>query len=132
MNITLEQAEKAIRAGKKQADAINVPMTIAVVDAGGNLVALARQDNTLLAGLDIAIGKAYTAVAMKMSTADLVPHVQPGAVLYNLEASNMPRTLVPIAGGLPIMVDGEVVGGIGASGGLPDQDQTVAEAAQIA
>lgn len=132
MNVTLEQAEKAIQAAKQKAAEINVPMTIAVVDTGGNLVALSRQDNALLASLDIAIGKAYTAVAMKMSTADLNPLVQPGALLYHLETSNMPRTLVPFAGGLPIQANGEVIGGIGASGGAPDQDHEVAAAGQTA
>ena len=128
MNISLEQAEQAIEAAKRRANEIGVPMTIAVVDMGGNLVALARMDGAILASLDIAIGKAYTAVAMKMSTADLAPMVQPGQPLYNLEVANQPRTLVTFGGGIPLQVNDEVVGGVGVSGGTPDQDQEVAEA----
>jgi cob(I)alamin adenosyltransferase len=94
MSISLEQAEQIIEAAKAKANEIEVPMTIAVVDAGGNLVALARMDTALLASLDIATGKAYTACAMKMSTADLASAVQPGQPLYGLETSNQPRPLV--------------------------------------
>jgi len=130
MNITLEQAEQVIDAAKQKANEIDVPMTIAVVDTGGNLVVLARQNNALLASLDIAIGKAYTAVAMRMSTADLAPLVQPGQLLYHLEIANQPRTLVAFGGGLPLQVNGEIVGGVGVSGGIPDQDHQVAEAAR--
>lgn len=132
MNITLEQAEQAIAAAKQRAREINVPMTIAVVDTGGNLVALSRMDNALLASLDIAVGKAYTAVAMRMSTGDLTALVQPGQLLYHLEIANQPRTLVTFAGGVPVQADGAVIGGIGVSGGLPENDQDVAGAAQAA
>ncbi len=128
MNITLEQAERVIEAARQKAKDIEVPMTIAVVDTGGNLVALARMDDAILASLDIAIGKAYTAVAMRMSTADLAPVVQPGQPLYNIEVANQPRTLVTFGGGIPLQVNDEVVGGVGVSGGTPDQDQEVAEA----
>lgn len=129
MSISLEQAEQIIEAAKAKANEIEVPMTIAVVDAGGNLVALARMDTALLASLDIATGKAYTACAMKMSTADLASAVQPGQPLYGLETSNQPRPLVTFGGGVPLQLNGEVVGGVGVSGGMPDQDQEVAEAA---
>lgn len=130
MNLLLEQAEQAVEAAKAKANEIGVPMTVAVVDTGGNLVALARMDGALLASLDIAIGKAYTATAMKMSTADLSSAVQPGQPLYGLEIANQPRPLVTFGGGVPLQVNGEVVGGVGVSGGMPDQDQEVAEAAQ--
>jgi hypothetical protein len=88
VNITLEQAERVIEAAKAKANDIGVPMTIAVVDTGGNLISLKRMDDAILASLDIAIGKAYTAVAMRMSTADLAAVVQPGEALYNLEIAN--------------------------------------------
>lgn len=130
MSVSLEQAEQLIEAAKNKANEINVPMTIAVVDAGGNLVALSRMDNAILASLDIAVGKAYTATAMKMNTADLTSAVQPGQPLYGLEIANQPRPLVAIGGGVPLQIDGEIVGGVGVSGGMPDQDQTVAEATQ--
>lgn len=130
MNLSLEQAEQAVEAAKVKANEIGVPMTIAVVDTGGNLVALTRMDGAILASLDIAIGKAYTATAMKMSTADLASAVQPGQPLYGLETANQPRPLVTFGGGVPLQINGEVAGGVGVSGGMPDQDQRVAEAAQ--
>jgi uncharacterized protein GlcG (DUF336 family) len=130
MSVSLEQGEQLIEAAKNKANEIDVPMTIAVVDAGGNLVALSRMDNAILASLDIAVGKAYTATAMKMSTADLASAVQPGQPMYGLEIANQPRSLVAIAGGIPLQIDGEIVGGVGVSGGMPDQDKTVAEATQ--
>jgi uncharacterized protein GlcG (DUF336 family) len=130
VNITLEQAERVIEAAKAKANDIGVPMTIAVVDTGGNLISLKRMDDAILASLDIAIGKAYTAVAMRMSTADLAAVVQPGEALYNLEIANQPRTLVAFGGGVPLQANGEIVGGVGVSGGTPDQDQEVAEASQ--
>ena len=132
MNVSLIQAEQVIAAAKAKAAEIDVPMTIAIVDSGGNLVALSRMDNALLASLDIAIGKAYTAVAMKMSTGDLTDLVQPGQILYHLEIANQPRTLVTFAGGLPLSIDGNVIGGVGVSGGAPSQDGEVASAAQVA
>jgi uncharacterized protein GlcG (DUF336 family) len=130
VNITLEQAERVIEAAKAKANDIGVPMTIAVVDTGGNLISLERMDDAILASLDIAIGKTYTAVAMRMSTADLAAVVQPGEALYNLEIANQPRTLVAFGGGVPLQANGEIVGGVGVSGGTPDQDQEVAEASQ--
>jgi cob(I)alamin adenosyltransferase len=129
MSITLEQAERIIAAGKRKANEMGIPMTIAVCDPGGNQVALGRMDNAILASLDYAIGKAYTAVAMKMNTADLVPYVQPGQPLYGLQVGHQPRPLVVLAGGLPLEVNGQLVGGVGVSGGLPDQDGQVAAAA---
>jgi uncharacterized protein GlcG (DUF336 family) len=129
MDITLDKAEALIGACKEKAAEIGVPMTIAVVDRGGNLVALARMDNCLLAALDVAVGKAFTAVAMRMKTGDLAGAVQPGAPLYGLAVAHQPRNLVTISGGVPVAADGEVAGGLGVSGGSPDQDGIVADAA---
>lgn len=129
MSITLDQAEQIITAGKRKASEMGIPMTIAVCDPGGNLVALSRMDNAILASLDYAIGKAYTAIAMNMNTADLTPYVQPGQFLYGLQVGHQPRPLVIFAGGLPLKMNGQLVGGVGVSGGLPDQDGQVAAAA---
>ena len=124
--ISLEQARKVVAAAEGKADEIGVPMNIAVVDAGGNLTAFARQDGAWLGSIDIAQGKAFTARAFDMPTADLAPEAQPGAPLYGIEASNDGRVIV-FAGGIPIEEGDEVVGAIGVSGGTVDQDQEVAE-----
>jgi uncharacterized protein GlcG (DUF336 family) len=129
MEITLERSEAVVAACKAKANELGVPMTIAVVDTGGNLAFLARMDNTLLAGLDIAIGKAFTAVAMRMSTVSLAEYVQPGQALYGLPEAHSPRHLVPFGGGIPLSSNGELIGGVGVAGGSPEQDNEVAQAA---
>lgn len=125
--ISLAQAQKVVHAAIAKADEIGVPMNVAVVDAGNNLTAFVRQDGAWLGSVDIAQGKAYTARAFDMPTADLAPEAQPGKSLYGIEASNDGRIIV-FAGGIPIEDGDEVVGAIGVSGGTVDQDQEVAEA----
>ncbi|MDX6656813.1 MAG: hypothetical protein QOH62_1606 [Solirubrobacteraceae bacterium] len=114
-------------AAQAKAVEIGVPMNIAVVDEGGNLVAFARMDDAWLGSIDIAQNKAYTARAFDMPTKDLAPLAQPGGPLYGIEASNRGRLIV-FAGGIPLVSGGRVVGAIGVSGGSVEQDQEVAEA----
>ena len=128
MGITLEQAEAVVAAGRVEAESIGVPMNIAVVDAGNNLTAFARQDGAWLGSIDIAQNKAYTARAFDSATGDLYPETQPGGSLYGLSASN-DGNVITFPGGIPLK-DGEtIVGAVGVSGGTVDQDQQVAEAA---
>lgn len=125
--MTLVAAEAVIAAAKAEAEAIGQPMNIAVVDAGGHLVAFARMDGSILVSIDIAQRKAYTAVAMKLQTKDLSAVTQPGAPLYGLEHSS--GGIVTFAGGIPLPgPDGEPLGAIGVSAGSVEQDQQVAEA----
>ena len=78
MNITLQEAEQVVEAAKRTAtDEHILPVTIAVVDTAGLTVALARMDDALLFNLDAAVGKTYTACALRMSTADVGAQVQP-------------------------------------------------------
>ena len=77
-----------IESARLRAAAIGVPMNIAVVDDGNNLVAFARMDGAWLGSVDIAQGKAYTARAFNMSTKDLAPLCQPGQPLFGIHASN--------------------------------------------
>jgi uncharacterized protein GlcG (DUF336 family) len=125
--ITLEQARGVVDAAAAKADEIGVPMNIAVVDAGNNLTAFARQDGAWLGSIDIAQGKAYTARAFDMTTAELGAEAQPGKSLYGIEASNDGK-LVVFGGGIPLKDGEEVVGAIGVSGGTVDQDEEVAGA----
>lgn len=129
--VTLEAAQEVIAAARRQAQQIGVPMNIAIVDDGNNLVAFARMDGAWLGSIDIAQGKAYTARAFDMGTDALAPMCQPGQPLFGLEASNQGRIII-FPGGVPLKADGAVVGAIGASGGRPDQDQEVAEAGAAA
>lgn len=125
--VTLEQAQKVIEAALAKADEIGVPMNVAVVDAANNLTAFARQDGAWLGSIDIAQGKAYTARAFDMPSAELGAEAQPGKPLYGIEASNGGRLIV-FGGGIPLKDGEEIVGAIGVSGGTVDQDTEVAEA----
>jgi uncharacterized protein GlcG (DUF336 family) len=129
--LTLSAGQAIIEAARSKATEIGVPMNIAVVDEGTNLVAFARMDDAWLGSIDIAQNKAYTARAFDMPTKDLVPLVQPGAPLYGIEASNHGRLIV-FAGGIPLVSESRVVGAIGVSGGSVEQDQEVAEAGAAA
>ena len=127
MNITLEQAEKAIVAAKQKATAIDTKMNIAVVDAGANLVAFGRMDGAWLGSLDISIKKAKTARYFDMNTGSIGELSQPGGSLYNIEHSN--NGLITFPGGVPIKnANGEIIGAIGVSGSVVENDHTVAEA----
>lgn len=127
MNITLEQAEKAIVAAKQKATAIDTKMNIAVVDAGANLVAFGRMDGAWLGSLDISIKKAKTARYFDMNTGSIGELSQPGGSLYNIEHSN--NGLITFPGGVPIKnANGVIIGAIGVSGSSVENDHTVAEA----
>jgi uncharacterized protein GlcG (DUF336 family) len=126
-DIRLEQVEKALGAALQKAKDINVAMNIAVVDAGANIKGFLRMDNAWLGSIDIAIRKAKTARYFDMSSEDLGKMSQPGKPLYGIEVSN--EGLIIFGGGIPIKdVDGNVIGAIGVSGGVVDQDIEVAQA----
>ena len=106
-------------------------MNIAVVDAGGNLVAHVRMDGAWIGSINISINKAYTSRAFDISTKDLGENSQPGQQFYGIHVSNQGRIMI-FAGGIPLKRDGAVVGAIGVSGGSGEQDHAVAEAGAAA
>jgi len=125
-SITTEAAEVLIAGGAAAAVEIGVPMVIAVVDESGVLKAFRRMDGAALLSVDIAQDKAYTAVSFGMPTHgwfDFIKNDPP--LLHGIVKT--PR-LVVFGGGYPISIDGQVVGGIGVSGGHYTQDMKVAEA----
>ena len=124
--LDLATARRVLDAALAKADEIGQPMNVAVADGGGHLVAFARQDGAILGSIDIATRKARTAVLLGMSTAQLGSLSGPGQMLYGIEATN--GGLVLFGGGIPLTVDGLVVGAIGVSAGSVDQDVVVAEA----
>jgi len=126
-DITEEQAHKAIAAAVAKAKAIDTKMDICIVDAGGNLKAFIRMDGAWLGSIDIAIKKAKTARFFDMNTGDIGALSQPGGPLYNIEHSN--GGLITFPGGIPIRdADGNVIGAIGVSGSLVENDHAVAQA----
>ncbi|MFD2924838.1 GlcG/HbpS family heme-binding protein [Halobacillus naozhouensis] len=132
MKLDLEEAKLLIEEAKKKSEEINVLETIAVVDGGGNLIALERMNGARITGAEIAIAKAFTAAGHKRST-HLFNKEPNGPVLPGNEAFGiqhmLPGKFAVFVGGFPIVVDGEVIGGIGVSGGNGEQDTAVGTAA---
>lgn len=129
--VTLSDARAVITAAEKKAQEIGQPMNVAVVDAGGNLVAHVRMDGAWIGSIDISIKKAYTSRAFDIATRDLAAEAQPGKQFYGIQESNNGRIMI-FAGGIPLKRDGKVVGAVGVSGGSGEQDQMVAEAGATA
>ncbi len=127
----LADAKRVINAAATKAEEIGQPMNIAVVDAGGNLVAHIRMDNAWIGSVDIAINKAWTARAFDIPTKQLAELSQSGDQFFGIHASNNGRVMI-FAGGIPLKRGSEVVGAIGVSGGMGKQDQAVAEAGAAA
>ena len=119
--LDLNTAQSLAAAAECKAAQLGVPVVVAVVDAGGNLILVHRMADSLLASLDIAINKAYTATALKMATADLRAAAGVDGPLYGIEASNQGR-LILFGGGLPVFAGERILGGIGVSGGTVDED----------
>ena len=131
MTLTEEIAVAAIAAARGAASEIGVPMNIAVLDAGAHLKVFARMDGALLGSIDIAFGKARTAVLFGMNSEAVGEFCKPGGPSPGLELTN--GTLVVFAGGVPIRdQDGGVIGSVGVSGGAVEQDLLVARAAASA
>ena len=121
--LTLEAAAKVAAAAEAEAKKNNWTMVICVVDDGGNIILLHRMDGTQLGSIQVAQDKAKTALNFKRPTKALEDAVAGGrnAVLGLTGA-------IPIEGGLPITVDGVIIGAVGASGGTSPQDAQVAAA----
>lgn len=130
-SVSLDDARRVIAAGETRAREIGQPQNIAVVDAGGNLVAHARMDGAWVGSVDIAINKAFTARAFDIQTQALAQNSQPQEQFFGIHASNRGRVMI-FAGGIPLQWGDQVVGAVGVSGGDGGQDQTVAEAAAAA
>jgi len=126
--LSLADARAIISAGEKKAQELGVPYNLAVVDAGGALIAHARMDGAWLGSIDISIHKAFTSRAFDMPTEDLAKMAQSGKPLFGINSTNHDKVVI-FAGGVPVKSGNTVVGAVGASGGTVEQDQKVAEAA---
>jgi uncharacterized protein GlcG (DUF336 family) len=127
MNISLEQADAAIKAAKEKAKELNTLMNIAIVDAGVNLVAFARMDDAWIGSIDIAWRKAKTARYFNMETGEIGKLSQPGGSGWQIEHSN--GGLITFPGGVPISNrSGVIIGAIGVSGSSAANDHIVAQA----
>lgn len=125
----LDQADARtlIEGAAAKAIEIGVPMCIAVTDESGNLVAFQRMDGGKVSSVTVAQNKAFTASAGRKATHEYNEACVPGNLLFGIHTSFDGRFSV-VGGGLPIIIDGEVVGGIGLSSGTPQQDRSCAQA----
>jgi uncharacterized protein GlcG (DUF336 family) len=126
--ISLRTAKALLEAAEKQAMSMSISEDIAIVDEGGNLIAFHRMDNGRIAGIDIAINKAWTSVALQMPTANLASAALPGGPSFGINTTNQVRIVI-LGGGVPLLYNNRVVGGIGVSGATSAQDIVVANAA---
>ncbi|WLI77637.1 two-domain cob(I)yrinic acid a,c-diamide adenosyltransferase PduO [Kosakonia sp. H02] len=131
MSLSFHELHQLVRAAMERADAIGVPVVISVVDAHGIGMLTWRMPDALLVSSELAPKKAWTAVAMKSSTHELAGVVQPGGPLYGLEAQ-MAGKVVTFGGGVPLWRNGNIIGGLGISGGSVEQDMDIAQAAVAA
>ncbi len=125
--LTTKDCDRILAAAEARAEEIGVPMVIAIVDESGVLKAFKRMDGSLLISVKVAQGKAYTAAALRMTTREVGERTQPGADIYGMQFADVGR-IISFGGGFPLVKDGEVVGGIGVSGGSCEQDEDVAQA----
>jgi len=125
--LTLDDAKLMMAAAEKKAVEIGVDMDIAIVDDGGNMLLFQRMDYARITSISIAIDKAFTAGAARKSTRAYGESSGPGGPSFGINSSIQGRFMI-FAGGLPIFIDNEPVGGIGCSSGSPDQDEEVAQA----
>nr|WP_255436848.1 heme-binding protein [Cellulophaga sp. RHA_52] len=124
-DVTDKDALSAVLAAKKKAETMGVLVNIAVVDAGANLKAFIRMDDSFLGSIDVAIKKAKTSRYFNIATGDLGKLTQPGGIIYNIELSN--NGLVSFPGGVPIKNNkGKIIGAIGVSGGTIEEDHKIA------
>lgn len=125
--LTLDDARIMMAAAEKKASEIGVDMDIAITDDNGSLLMFHRMDNARITSIDIAISKAFTAAAARKSTRAYGEASIPGGPSYGIHISNQGRFMI-VAGGLPLFVNNQIVGGIGCSSGHPDQDEIVSQA----
>ena len=119
--LTISAARAIIATVVGEARVMQVAMSCAVVDAGGQLVAFERMDGADLVTITLAQDKAWTALVNRMPTGDLAALAQPGAEFYGYDSVAGGRTII-FDGGLPLECDGVLVGGVGVSGGDTAQD----------
>lgn len=124
--IGLDAARRLIRLVEQKAEEIGIPVVVAVSNAAARLVAVECMDDSYIASLDIATGKAYTVVSLKMPTTALKPLCQPGAPLYGVQQTNGGKMVI-FGGGVPLWHEGRLIGGLGVSGGSEEQDTMLAE-----
>ncbi|MBS4534536.1 cob(I)yrinic acid a,c-diamide adenosyltransferase [Clostridium sp. D2Q-14] len=125
LDISLKLSKRMAEAIERKAVELGVPVVFTVMDSGGNIVLVHRMENSLLASIDISMNKAYTALALNMSTDKVSEIVKEDSELYGIQWSNKGK-IVPFGGGYPLKHKEKVIGGIGVSGGTVEEDISIA------
>jgi len=125
--LSLAKTLELLALARSEAEARGLALAVAVVDPGGNEIASQRMDGAVLGAMRLAQGKAYTAVLWSMRSGDLMESTQPGGADWGFNTTD--ERVVVYAGGLPLYADGQLVGGVGASGGTAEQDEECVSAA---
>lgn len=128
MQLNAETCNAIVAAAVAKATELGALVSIAIVDAGGNLKSFTRMDGAEIAGPSLAVDKAYTSVSNRITTEELGTLAQPGGPLYGINANGNGRFVV-FGGGVPIYSDGEIIGAIGVSGGAVEEDIAIAATA---
>ena len=125
-DMTLDMALALSEAVRKKASEIGVKAVVAVSNRGGNPVLVQCMDDSYIASYDIALNKAYTSVALKMSTCRLSELAKPGSSLYGIQFTNQGKIVI-FGGGEPLCNrEGNIIGAIGVSGGSESEDTALA------
>lgn len=126
-SINLDSARALSEQVRKRAAQIGVNAVVAVSDKAGNPILVECMDDAFIASYDIAVNKAFTVVSLKMSTSALKPLAQPGGSLYGIQFTNNGKMVI-FGGGEPLLnAKGNIIGGLGVSGGTEEQDTALAE-----
>ena len=120
--LTLEGARAVLAAAERRAEQLGAPMDLAVVDEGGHLLVFERMDGAKPSSIGIALVKAQAAALRRAATGPAMAGDEVNLPIALGLAIASPGHQIPIRGGVPVIVDGQVVGAIGASGGAEDQD----------
>jgi uncharacterized protein GlcG (DUF336 family) len=128
--LSLDLALSLLARVREEAGARDLSLAAAVVDTGGHVLASQRMDGAALGAMQLAVGKAFTAVSWAAPSGEFARSTQPGGDDWGWNTTD-PRIVV-YAGGIPLLADGELVGAIGASGGAATEDEECVLAAASA
>lgn len=124
-SLKLEQVKTLLEKLEQKSKQMNIRSVFAVCGADGNMIAIHVMDDAYLVSFDVAMKKAYTAVAVQMSTKELGVLAQPGGALYGVDKADNGRLIV-FGGGVPLRLQGSLIGGLGVSGATSEQDHELA------
>ena len=126
-HLSLDLALALLSRVREEADARDLALAVAVVDSAGHVLASQRMDDAALGAMQLAVGKAFTAASWATPTGEFGSSTQPGGDDWGWNTTD--ERIVVYAGGIPLLADGELVGGLGASGGTATEDEECVAAA---